>query len=328
MKKLSIVIPVYNVEDYLPKCLDSVITDDPENYEIITVNDGSTDNSPLVLEEYCARYPRLIRTVTKENGGLGSARNAGIMAAEGEYIAFLDSDDWLSAYAVQDMLSVCGGEAFDICFFDFRAVNENGDEIEYVRGANKAGEFSLESNPDILLCRMNAWNKIYRLSLFRDNGIFYPDRAWYEDVFTTPKLYHRAGRMIYSDRCWYNYLLRSGSIMNNGNISRNLEIIDAVETMNSYFTDAGVFERYRDQLEYFSFYNELVAATVRVNLIDPDSAAQDDLLAYFLEKFPDYHNNPYIQTMSKKYRLLDFLITRKKHHALNLVMKLNGLVRH
>lgn len=328
MKTLSIVIPVYNVEAFVGKCLDSVIYPERDDYEIIAVNDGSTDSSPRILEEYRGRYPEHIRIVTKENGGLGSARNAGIEVAQGEYLAFLDSDDWFSENAVPEMLKLCSRENFDICIFDFRAVNEAGKTIETAAGANRNGMFSLDSDPDLLLCRMNAWNKLYRRALFSGTGIRYPDRAWYEDVFTTPKLYTKAERILHEPSVWYCYLLREGSIMNNKNLSRNLEIIDAVTEMCAYYRERGLFDRFHDQLEYFSFYNVLLAATVRVNQIDPDSVIQDRLRSWFLENFPDYRSNPYVRNMSAKYKLLNHLIIHRKYRALRMVMGLNDRLRH
>ena len=118
MVRLSVVIPVYNVEKYLRECLDSVIQPGMEGYEIVCVNDGSTDSSPAILEEYREKYPELIRTVHTENQGLGAASNNGIAAAKGEYIAFLDSDDYYPENAVEEILEVCeNGD--DICIFDF-----------------------------------------------------------------------------------------------------------------------------------------------------------------------------------------------------------------
>lgn len=328
MKTLSIIIPVYNVESFVRKCLDSVLYPDLDNYEVITVNDGCTDSSPAILEEYCNRYPEIFRIITKHNGGLGSARNAGIEAALGEYLAFLDSDDWFSESAVPAMLDLCSHNNFDICIFDFRAVNETGKTIEIVKGANISGTFSLCSNPDILLCRMNAWNKLYRRTLFTSNTIHYPDRAWYEDVYTTPKLYTKAETILYKPSIWYNYLLREGSIMNNKNLSRNSEIIDAVNELKEYYKEIGFYNRYHNQIEYFSFYNILLASTVRVNRIDPDSDIQDQLLTYFLETFPNYRDNPYIRNISAKNRILNYLIINRKHHALHIIMNLNDRIRH
>ena len=104
MIKLSIVIPVYNVEKYLAKCLDSVIYPALDGYEVIVVNDGSTDGSGAIAAEYAAHYPGLLRLIEQENGGLGAARNTGLEAAEGEFVFFLDSDDSLREKAVPEML--------------------------------------------------------------------------------------------------------------------------------------------------------------------------------------------------------------------------------
>ncbi|MDO5445765.1 MAG: glycosyltransferase family 2 protein, partial [Eubacteriales bacterium] len=324
MKYLSIIIPVYNVENYLAKCLDSVIYPDLEEYEIVTVNDGSTDSSAEILEDYQKRYPNIVRIITKENGGLGSARNAAIEPAEGEFLYFLDSDDYLSPRAVREMVDTCRHGGFDVCFFDAVAVNEEGKVIEDIPGANIEGGFKLEDNPDVLLFRMNACNKLFRRTLFLDNGIRFRDREWYEDVSCIPKLYILADTLYYERSMWYNYLLRQGSIMNNSKLARNTEIINAVEAMNSYYKEKGVFEKYHEQLEYICYYNVLIAATVRVNLIDPDTPLQDQFLDYFLREFPNYKNNRYVKADPLKYKLLDYLITHKKRRAVHWIMSLNN----
>lgn len=332
MKTLSIVLPIYNVEKYLAGCLDSVLCPAyKDDYEIIGVNDGSTDSSAEILEAYRSKYPSLIRVITKENGGLGSARNAAILPAEGEFIYFLDSDDTLSPGAVGEMLETCrecGKAGADICFFDFTAVNEEGKILEQVEGAKTEGIFTLESDPEILLCRTNAGNKIFRRELFLRSGLRFRDREWYEDVSCILLLYPLAEKLCYRKASWYNYLLRPGSIMNNSKIERNAEIISACEAMNSFYTEQGLFEKYHEQLEYFCFYNILIAATVRVNLIDPKSEIQDRLLEYFLQRFPDYRKNRYVRTAPKKFRLLDYLITHRMRGAVHLLMSANDKLRH
>ena len=108
MPLLSIIIPVYNVEKYLAQCLDSVLYPDMPEYEIVCVNDGSTDSSPAILSQYAAKYPGQIRIVNRPNGGLGAASNTGIENALGKYITFLDSDDYYAPGAVAEMLDACG----------------------------------------------------------------------------------------------------------------------------------------------------------------------------------------------------------------------------
>ena len=130
--RFSVVIPVYNVEKYLAKCLDSVIYPELEGYEIVVVNDGSTDSSLSVAEDYARRFPGLIRVISTENGGLGAARNVGLEAARGEFLLFLDSDDLLCEGALPEIMEKLK-EDFDICIYGILSVTEEG--VEYFEGA-------------------------------------------------------------------------------------------------------------------------------------------------------------------------------------------------
>ena len=323
--KLSIIIPVYNVEKYLRKCLDSAVRPD-DDYELIVVNDGSTDASPAIAEEYAQKYPELIRVISTPNGGLGHARSTGLSAARGEYVLFLDSDDSLADGAVGEMLETARAD-FDICFFDFISVDEAGRQLKYTRGCEKEGEFTLAAYPELLFCPPNACTKLFRRSLFADNGVAFPDRLWFEDLATIPMLYIHARKIISVPRPWYIYLQRPGSITNAKNADRNLDIISAVDRTLDCYKRHGVFSRYKPELEYMAAFHELITASVRVNLIDRRSAVQERLLEDFTAKFPDYRSNRYIRDMSRKYRLLLFLITHRLRLALNLIMRLNRLLK-
>lgn len=326
MPKLTVMIPVYNVENYLKKCLDSVIYPELGDYEIVLVNDGSTDKSGAICDEYAQRFPALIRVITTPNGGLGKARDVGIDAARGEYILFLDSDDYLSPGAVPEMMALLEKD-FDMCFFDIRSVNESGRVLKYITGCAIEGEFTLESYPELLFEMPSAWNKIYRRTLFTDNGIYYPGRVWYEDMYVTPLLYTKAKKMLSVHRPWHNYLQRAGSITNNKNTARNLEIIPAVNAMLDAYRGAGLFEKYREQLEYAAFYNQVLTSCTRVNLADWKSAVQDELYADFIKKFPDYRENRYVKAMCAKYRLLHFFIRHRMRLCLHAVMRANNIIK-
>lgn len=326
MVKLSIIIPVYNVEKYLRKCLDSVIYPDLGGYEIIAVNDGSTDGSGAICAEAAARLPELVRTVTTPNGGLGHARSVGIGMARGEYLFFLDSDDSLRPGALPEMLTLLNQD-FDICLFDFVTVNESGRELAYTRGCSREGEFSLADWPQVLFEPPNACCKLWRKSLYTQTGIGFPDRLWFEDLATSPRLYLHAKKILAVRKPWYSYLYRPGSITKSANIDRNLEIITAVDISLDYYRQMGVFEKYRPELEYMCFYHQLLTSTTRVNLLDRNSELQDTLLDDFRRKFPRYRDNPYIQSMPGKYKLLLSLIERRQHLALHLVMALNDKIK-
>ena len=327
MKKLSVIIPVYNVEAYLRSCLDSVIDRDLSDYEILIVNDGSTDSSPQIAAEYAASYPDLIRMITTENGGLGHARNTGLDLSQGEYVLFVDSDDTLSPGAISEMLSLLDG-SFDICVFDVETVNESGQVLSYDRGSEREGLFTFSDYPELLFARPNAWNKLWRRSLFTEYGIRFPDRMWYEDLATTPRLYLRSSSIYGSPRPWYRYLLRDGSIIRSGNTQRNLDMVTAVETALLDFRQQGVYDCYHSQLEYMCLYHELLTTSTRVNGIDPFSPVQDTLLDDFLRRFPGFRDNPYYKSMHPKYRFLIHLILHKRRRLLHTVMRFNDIVKH
>ena len=179
--KLSIVIPVYNTRDYLPACLDSVLDPAADDYEIIVVNDGSTDDSGRVAMEYAARFPDRIRVITTENGGLGAARNVGLEAASGEFVFFLDSDDRLADGALPEMLDSLTPDR-DIVLFDFLSVDTEGNVLERLSGCRSSGALSLDTCPELIMEYPSGCNKICRRSLFLDSGIRFPGRVWYEDL--------------------------------------------------------------------------------------------------------------------------------------------------
>lgn len=324
--KLSIIIPVYNVEKYLEKCLNSVIYPGLGNYEIIIVNDGSSDSSPSIAESYAEKYPSLIRIVNKENGGLGSARNAGLEIARGEYVQFLDSDDYLSENAVPEMLEAAAQD-FDIVIFDYVSVNELGREFDYCRGCEKDGSFSLDEYPQLLFDSPSACNKLIRRRLFSNNSIVFPDRIWFEDLCTIPKLYPHARRISAVPKAWYKYLRRPGSITNTASAGRNSEMLQVCSSVLDYYRSLGQYEKYSAELEYMCAYNELLTSSTRVNLADRRSPVQDELVKWFKEHFPDYQENKYVKAMPGKYRLLIRLIMNRKRVSLNLIMRLNNFVK-
>ena len=320
--KLSIIIPVYNTADYLAACLDSVLDSACRDYEIIIVNDGSTDDSGIIAAGYARRFPALIRLIVTENGGLGAARNVGLEAAKGDYLLFVDSDDTLANGALKEMLTLID-DSFDIGIFDILQVNPSGDTVGNIKGCSKDGDFTLAEYPGLIFDPPSACNKLFRRSLFLDSGVRFPGRVWFEDLRMVPKLYPLAGRIRNLAKPWYRYLIRTGSITNNANVSRNLEIIDAAEEIIRYYRAAGLYERYENELCYMAFYNAFLTASVRVNAADPKSEVQETLMQWFLQHFPNWRDNPYIKSLSAKHRLLTELLMKRKRQSVHMIMKLN-----
>lgn len=210
----SIIVPIYNVEALLPRCIDSLIGQQYQNIEIILVNDGSTDSSESICREYLNRDSR-IKLINKENGGLSSARNAGLKLAKGEYIFFVDSDDYVNS----DFCSV-GVDGFlnhnaDVVIFGFNNIFVDTNKV-IEKHCRKSRVISKEEalKGTLIDGYINslAWNKAYKRELFDD--IRYPEGMVFEDVGTTYKIFDKANTIYISSNITYNYELRNGSISN------------------------------------------------------------------------------------------------------------------
>ena len=217
---VSVVVPVYNVREYLEECLDSILSQTYESIEVIIVDDGSTDGSSKVVDRYALKDGRII-AVHKKNGGLSDARNAGIRVAKGDYVMFVDSDDYVDSRFVETALQNIREHGADVACFRFTYVD---DESEIKRSSvsveQSYSEYSnVESIKDIFslggTLKVNAWNKIYKRSLFSDNSIVYPVGRLYEDNLTTYKLLYFAKKIVYFNESLLFYRQRPGSIMKN-----------------------------------------------------------------------------------------------------------------
>ena len=211
---LSIIVPVYNTEKYLTKCLDSLINQTIKNIEIICINDGSTDDSQSILEMY-QKIDKRIRIISKINGGLSSARNIGIEHAKGQYIAFVDSDDFIELNTYEGSLSHFGNPKVDLVYFSTHLVYEvNVDRIqdEQYFEHKHHGLVSL-SNDVMTKMDVCTWNKIYKLSIIKKYKIRFPDGLWYEDnpFFWSYALVSDSA--FFMNDKFYHYLIRSNSIM-------------------------------------------------------------------------------------------------------------------
>lgn len=217
--ELSIVIPVYNVQGYLRQCLESVVSQYLDNYEVVVVNDASTDGSLRIIEEFEQRYSNIRCINLKENKGLGNARNVGIDAAQGEYIAFVDSDDYLEPGGLSKALSVAGAYACDVVLMNHsrvwwwgkRSVNIMTPLLEELAPVVDGEENKARLFENLIV----AWNKIYRASFIRANSLRNGD-GYYEDIPWSYPVLMLAGRVgIVTDVC-YAYRQREGSILSSG----------------------------------------------------------------------------------------------------------------
>lgn len=210
---VSLIIPVYNVEKYLPQCLDSVITQTYRDLEIILVDDGSTDNSGTICDEYARKDERL-KVYHTANHGLSAARNYGLDRAKGEYIAFLDSDDWFAQNAIQSFLTTAQETNADIvaCRFYQEYVGLTTENPGPLEPFIALGDEVLSSL--VLERRVNntAWNKFYRASLFET--VRFPEGIIFEDIATTWRIFSNCEKLAYIPSCLIHYRKRENSLSN------------------------------------------------------------------------------------------------------------------
>jgi len=324
----SIIIPVYNVADYLRGCVDSVLANDCGQCEVILVDDGATDGiCPQLCDELAGEHPELIRVIHQENRGLGGARNTAIEAAQGDYLLFLDSDDTITP----DCLTVLRGAVdschADIVEFHLDRVSEAGESLPGVPSHSlPVGKvLTLEEYPDMLMDPPAACSRLWRRTLFTDSGVRFPERLWYEDLYTTGKLLLQAKTVVGLDEHIYRYLIRSGSIMNNANISRNGEIMTALDAIMNWYRERNAFSAYEDQFCGLALHHISYAAS-RVLRQDHRHGLLKEFAAYLTKHFPNYKSCPYYQTLSGQQRLILQLVLRGRCGLAAGLFKLNDML--
>lgn len=236
--RFSIVIPVYNVENYLRECLDSVMNQTYADYEVICVNDGSTDNSLSILEEYSNKNGN-IYIIDQLNKGLSASRNIGIQRASGEYIFFLDSDDWIEPNTLKILAEKQSGE--DLICFNGRRIFENGKTEESDAGitdSNLSGweyynKYALVSRKFHFVCTVL---RIYRKNFLFHHKLFFEEGIFHEDNLFTPIACYYAQTVKVIPDCLYVYRIREGSITTTENFKRIKDLIQINNKLAVFFS--------------------------------------------------------------------------------------------
>lgn len=215
--KVSIIVPVYNLRDYLPRCLDSILSQIHRNIEIIAVNDGSTDGSDAVLDQYVQRYPDVLRVIHKKNGGVTSARLRGIQEAAGDWIGFVDGDDEIEPDMFERLLRNAQQYGADISHCGYQMVFSDG-RVNYFHNTGLLLEHDrITALRELLsgaIIEPGLCNKLFRKVLFRsllNEGKMKTDIRINEDLLMNYYLFSEADKSIFEDWCPYHYIVRSGS---------------------------------------------------------------------------------------------------------------------
>lgn len=264
--KLSIIVPIYNVEQYLRKCVDSLLAQDilSSEYEIILVDDGSPDNCPTICDQYAAEYVN-IRVVHRKNGGLSAARNSGIEIAKGEYLMFVDSDDYIEPNVLGGLMEQVERNNLDVLRYRLQYVNPQYE----VYNPYKSDPFKGNDYSDVpvggvtfLNTRMStacyAWAFVIKRELL--DGCLFTPGVYFEDTDWTPRMLCKAKRVASANTIVYNYLQREGSITNAVNRSKQKKVLDDKMRL------IGEMQRQAEALHksgrYNIWYTRMIADTV------------------------------------------------------------------
>lgn len=255
--KFSFVIPVYNVEPYLKACLDSVLNQTFSDWEAVCVNDGSTDGSAAIFLGYALKDNRF-RIVTQPNGGLSSARNTGMDAAKGEYILFLDSDDWLEPNALEKLLEHLDDEDM-LCFSGRRFFEETNSfnpadvllEKTFGSGVDYYNENALLQRDFAFVCVVL---RAYKRSFLQENGLRFKEGIFHEDNLFTPLACYYAKSVRVINACLYNYRVRANSITTTNDLKRLGDLMDTANELAAFFIAKQGFDKtvvYRAITHYY-----------------------------------------------------------------------------
>ena len=229
--KLSIIVPIYKVAQYLGKCIDSLLNQDlpREEYEIILVDDGSPDSCPAICEEYAHTHVN-VKVIHRQNGGLSAARNSGIEVAQGQYVQFVDSDDFLEPNVLKTLVDKMDADLLDVLRFNYQNVNERYEVFE----PNKISKPFVDYRDEVcdgltfLTERLGfgcyAWQFLLRRELLE--GCVFKEGIYFEDMEWTPRVLLKAKRVTSTDMMVYNYLMRQGSITQSVDEKKKRKVLD------------------------------------------------------------------------------------------------------
>lgn len=293
MPKVSVIVPIYNVEKYLEKCINSLLSQTLEDIQIILVNDGSKDNSGNIAKEYEKNNNDRVIYVEKENGGLSDARNYGLKYATGDFIAFLDSDDYIEKNAYEEMYN--------------KAIEENADYVEcdfiweFPNKIRVDKQYPYKNKKEMLsFVRVVAWNKLIKRQLITDNNLEFPKGLRYEDVEFTYKLIPFVNKFAYVNKPFIHYVQREGSIANVQN-ERTAEIFTVLDNVIEFYKKNNIYEKYRDELEY-NYARYLLCSSLKRMCKIKDKSIREKLLTESWERlnsnFPNWKENVILKTVN------------------------------
>ena len=313
MAEISVIVPVYNVQKYLRKCLNSLVKQTFKDIEIIAVNDGSTDDSEEILKEYAEKYDNF-SYYNKENGGLSDARNFGLKHANGRYVAFVDSDDYVDRTMYEKMYNKALENNYDYVECDFYWVYPNKNRLDRgIRYKNK--------NEMLLYGRVVAWNKLIKRDVITE---LFPKGLYFEDIEFFYKLIPNINDFAFVDEPLVYYVQRENS-QSKEQSYKTAQIFNIFDNVFDYYRKHKIYDKYRRELEY-SYVRILLCSSLKRMCKIKDDVARNRLCyetwTNLNTKFPDWKKNKLLKANNVKNLYMRTVNNRTFKFYCNLFKKL------
>lgn len=298
MIKVSVIVPTYNEEKHIRACLDSIIENDLKEIEIIVINDGSTDSTKEILEEYKNKYD-IIKVIEKENEGQGSARNIGIELAKGEFLTFVDADDEIHNNMLSKMYEKLQKEQADICVCDYFEINKDNKVVK-----KAIPQKTEDIKKDYIVSIAGPCNKLIRTEILKKNSLYFPKTGIYEDIAMVPLIATYTNKIVYLEEPLYYYYIRQGSTMRQTKFNEKLlSIYNVLDILEKGFKQTGALEQYKEELEFIYIKHLLYAGNGRF-LEYKDGKQEVKKIANIMKlKYPNWRKNKYYKKQSKLFKL-------------------------
>lgn len=315
--KVSVIVPIYNVEPYLKRCVDSLLVQTYSNYEILLIDDCSMDNSSTIAKEYAQAHPELCRFIQREkNGGLSAARNTGMEAAVGEWLAFVDSDDWVTEDYISAMYEVAQRDQADIVMSSRYYYYPLKRKTVVV---SPFSDLTTESpqREKIALCTPSATSRLFRTSFFHGSGLLFPTNVWRaEDMGVVVPLLTRTHKISIVNKPMYYYFQRQGSLSNTNHKKVDVSFFPR-SIQNMERNSVAGFEK---ELEFRAIHElmyGMIMIMIRSGRSREDVKKQVD---WFDEKYPKWRNNPYLDKLPKAKQVFIDCAGKKQYAVLKMMI--------
>jgi glycosyltransferase involved in cell wall biosynthesis len=295
--KVSIIIPVYNVEKYVARCLDSLVNQTLAEIEIICVDDQSPDNSFEVMRHYQEKYPEKVIIVRSDiNRCIGGARNLGLARASGEYVGFVDSDDWVDPTMFEKLYSCAIQSQCDVVDCDYCIMAADQTIGRVSNTPDQVGELDIARKKSLVLNPGRVWTKIYRRSFLQENHLIFPEHLFYEEnEFMPITMVHAQKLGKVNEKLYFYFAGSSLSTTKKRNSRHHLDRLQTSINMREHFIERNVYEIYKDEID-FRFIQLYYRTTISMclNKFDkPQTEYLFQLRNYMRDHFKNYRSNPY-----------------------------------